>query len=115
MALVGVALIAGGDVESACIVDVEPGVGLVLVECVAVYLSGWVGTRVGHVGGLGEVIINNETGIIVEKENPQALANAINKFYSENSESKFSKNMSFAADKYSWQNFTNGLLDLINS
>jgi glycosyltransferase involved in cell wall biosynthesis len=68
-----------------------------------------------NVGGLGEVIINNETGFIIEKDNPQALANAIDKFYSENNEIEFSKNLSFVSEKYSWQNFTNGLLDLINS
>jgi len=67
-----------------------------------------------NVGGLGEVIINNDAGFIVEKDNPQSLANAIDKFYSENKEIEFSKNLFFLAEKYSWQNFTNGLLDLIN-
>lgn len=68
-----------------------------------------------NVGGLSEVIINNETGFIVEKDNPQLLADAIDKFYSENSEIDFSKNISKVAEKYSWQNFANGLLDLTNS
>ena len=30
------------------------------------------------VGGLPEIIKNNETGILVEPKNPEALANAIN-------------------------------------
>lgn len=68
-----------------------------------------------NVGGLGEVIKNDEIGFIVEKENPEALAAAIDKFYLDNKEIEFSNNVSSIADKYSWQNFTNGLLDLINS
>lgn len=67
------------------------------------------------VGGLGEVIINNETGFIVERDNPQLLADAIDKFYLENREIDFSKNLSRVSEKYSWQNFTSGLLELTNS
>lgn len=68
-----------------------------------------------NVGGLGEVIKNNETGFIVEKENPQKLADAIDKFYFESKESEFVINLSLLADKYSWESFANGILKLINS
>lgn len=68
-----------------------------------------------NVGGISEVIKNDETGFIIEKENPEAMAIAIDKFYLENKSAVFSNNMALLSDKYSWQNFTNGLLYLINS
>ncbi len=68
-----------------------------------------------NVGGLGEVIENNKTGYIVEKENPEALAEAIKKFYIENKEEDFVKNLNEEVEKYSWKKFTEGLLDLVNS
>jgi len=67
------------------------------------------------VGGLGEVIKNNQTGYIVEPENPGQLADAIVKFYTENKENEFSNNISKIAEQYSWKNFVNGIFDLINS
>lgn len=66
------------------------------------------------VGGLSEVIKNNETGYIVETENPKQLADAINKFYDDNKESEFLNNISKIAEQYSWKNFVNGIFDLIN-
>jgi glycosyltransferase involved in cell wall biosynthesis len=68
-----------------------------------------------NVGGVSEVIVNDETGYIVEKENPEALAKAIKRFYIENNKNKFSKNISKLAEKYSWKYFVNGMFDLINS
>jgi glycosyltransferase involved in cell wall biosynthesis len=68
-----------------------------------------------NVGGLGEVIKNNETGYIVEPENPNQLADAIIKFYDENKENEFSNNISKIAEQYSWKNFANGIFDLVNS
>jgi D-inositol-3-phosphate glycosyltransferase len=68
-----------------------------------------------NIGGLGEVIVNNETGYIVEPENPQLLSEAIIKYYSENKEEEFSNNISKIAEKYSWKNFVNGIFDLVNS
>ena len=68
-----------------------------------------------NVGGLGEVVINNRTGYIVEKENPKALSETIVKFYSENKESEFIENISSEVEKYSWENFTNEILELIKN
>ena len=68
-----------------------------------------------NVGGLGEVVINNRTGYIVEKENPKALSETIDKFYSENKESEFIENISSEVEKYSWENFTNEILELIKN
>ena len=67
------------------------------------------------VGGLSEVIKNNETGFIVEKENPQILAEAILKFYSENKEKEFVENIEKEIEKYSWKRFVEGLMELVNS
>lgn len=68
-----------------------------------------------NVGGLGEVIRNNKTGYIVNKENHSQLANAILKFYNENKEEEFIRNTEKEIEKYSWQKFVEGMLELINS
>ena len=68
-----------------------------------------------NVGGLAEVVKNNKTGFIVEKENPEELADAIFRFYSENKEEEFIKNIENELEKYSWKRFVEGIMGLINS
>jgi D-inositol-3-phosphate glycosyltransferase len=68
-----------------------------------------------NVGGLTEVISDNSTGFIVEKENPQKLATAIENFYLQNKEKQFVSNIIKETNKYSWNTFTEGLFDLIKS
>jgi glycosyltransferase involved in cell wall biosynthesis len=67
------------------------------------------------VGGLGEVVKNNLTGYIVERENPIQLAESILKFYKENKEADFVKNTTLEVEKYSWDNFIKKMLDLANN
>lgn len=65
-----------------------------------------------NVGGLGEVVINNRTGFVVEKENPEALADAIREFYKENRETEFVNNIEKELEKYSWKKFVDGMMEL---
>jgi D-inositol-3-phosphate glycosyltransferase len=67
-----------------------------------------------NVGGLAEVVIEGKTGFIVEKEKPEQLASAILKFYQENKESEFVDNISEQLEKYSWSNFVNGIMRIVN-
>jgi glycosyltransferase involved in cell wall biosynthesis len=68
-----------------------------------------------NVGGIGEVIEDGKTGYVVEKENPEKFAKAIIRFYKESNEKEFSLNMNSLKEKYSWQNFVKGIIELINS
>lgn len=66
-------------------------------------------------GGLSEVIENDKMGYIVKKENPEQLAEAINKFYNGNKEQDFSQNISTLKEKYSWKSFVDGIFELIKT
>ncbi len=67
-----------------------------------------------NVGGLSEVVVNEKTGLLVEKNNPEKLAEAILNFYEKNLERDFVNNILLEKDKYSWSNFSNRLLKFVN-
>lgn len=64
------------------------------------------------VGGLKEVVLNNKTGFIVDEIDAEKIAEAISKFYDENLEEAFIKNIEHEVDKYSWARFTDGMIEL---
>jgi D-inositol-3-phosphate glycosyltransferase len=57
---------------------------------------------VTNVGGLAEIIPNEKVGFVVNIE-PSAIANAINRFYSENREKEFTEGAAIEKTKYSWK------------
>ena len=63
----------------------------------------------------GEVIEDSKTGFVVEKENPEKLAEAIIRYYKEDKEKEFSQSMKSLKEKYSWQNFVKGMFELIKN
>jgi glycosyltransferase involved in cell wall biosynthesis len=65
-----------------------------------------------NVGGLGEVVLSNRTGYVVEKENPREMADAIRRFYKEYKEIEFVKNVEKEFEKYSWEKFVNGIMEM---
>ena len=65
------------------------------------------------VGGLGEVVLHEKTGFVVEPEKPQAIADAVVKYYAEKREKDFSKNVEKEKVKYSWDNMINGILGMV--
>jgi glycosyltransferase involved in cell wall biosynthesis len=57
---------------------------------------------VTNVGGLPEIVPNNKVGFVVEPD-ANEVANAILKFYNENKEPEFLKNILEEKKKYSWK------------
>lgn len=67
---------------------------------------------VSDVGGLPDVVVDGKTGYIVQNKNPKKLAGAIIKYFDENKELEFSKNVSKEADKYSWDRMVETIEEL---
>lgn len=67
-----------------------------------------------NVGGLGEVVFNEKTGYLIEKENPKQLADTILKYYSDKKESEFVNNIKNESAKFSWKKFVNEMMKLID-
>ncbi len=55
-----------------------------------------------NVGGLPEVVRDGCTGYIVPPENPEALAGAVTRFFTENKAAEFAANVAVEKEKYSW-------------
>lgn len=68
---------------------------------------------VTDVGGLSEVVVHDQTGYVVEPENPKKIADAVIKFYSENKEKEFSENVRMEKKKYSWDNMIAGIEEFV--
>jgi len=66
------------------------------------------------VGGLGEEIEQGKTGFVVEKNNPQILADVIFKYFNEVKVEEFSLNVKRKKEKYSWTNFAKGIEQLVS-
>ena len=58
---------------------------------------------VTNVGGLPDVVENGRTGYIVEPENPEAIAEAVVRFFRENQAESMQENIEKEAERFSWE------------
>jgi len=64
------------------------------------------------VGGLAEVVIDGRTGYVVPPEDPEALAQAIARFYREEREQEFAVQVREEKRKYTWENLVAAIQEL---
>ncbi len=64
---------------------------------------------VTDVGGLSEIVVNGKSGYVVDKT-PEAIATAIDDFYMNEQEAKFSERAKEEKKKYSWSSLSNALI-----
>lgn len=70
---------------------------------------------VTDVGGLPEVVTNEETGLVVPKGDDAALADAVRRFYEEDLATRFATGIREAAYRFSWERMTETVSDLIEN
>jgi glycosyltransferase involved in cell wall biosynthesis len=66
------------------------------------------------VGGLAEVVVDGTTGTLVPPDDPDALAAAIGRFYTEKQEERMAANVKIEKKKYSWKHFTQTIEELVS-
>jgi len=67
---------------------------------------------VTNVGGLPETVKDNKTGLVVEKMNPDDLADAITNFYNKKLGKQFIKNIQKEKKKLTWEDYVRDLEEL---
>ncbi|MBS4027062.1 MAG: glycosyltransferase [Ignavibacteriales bacterium] len=66
-----------------------------------------------NVGGLAEIVPDGKAGFVVEPNNPEQLATAISKFFSENKKEEFTEQVKIEKKKYSWENLVKAMEELM--
>jgi glycosyltransferase involved in cell wall biosynthesis len=66
-----------------------------------------------RVGGLGEIVAEGKTGLVVDPNDAGALADAIIDFYEQQRESEFVKNVVAEKGKFSWENMCRTIEQLV--
>ena len=67
-----------------------------------------------NVGGLPEVVTDGETGYVVESMNPDALAEAIVRFYKDDKQTEFRANVIKEAERFSWDHMVEVIEELVD-
>jgi len=65
-----------------------------------------------HVGGLGEVVKDNENGFLVEQDAPQALAQAVVRYFKKDCKERFTHAIQQEKHEYSWGPLITTILSL---
>lgn len=68
---------------------------------------------VTNVGGLAELVPDGKVGYVTETDKKQ-IADAIIKFYTENKEDEFVRNILIEKEKFTWRHLSDSLLALLN-
>lgn len=68
---------------------------------------------VTNVGSLGEVVIDGETGFVIDDASPESLASTIERAFHGDTLERFSRNIVAQQDRYGWDSFVEGLLELV--
>ena len=69
---------------------------------------------VTNMGGLPEIVPNGKVGYVVEPQ-PEAIADAISRFYLDNMEDEFTVNVKEGKKRFVWSTFVEGLVTLVKS
>lgn len=99
------------DISVLC--SLEEGLGRVIIESLALGKP-VVGT---DVGGMPEIIINNQTGFLVPPKDPEALAEAVIKLLKDPQKAKMmgTAGINSIADKFNIERHTESILNIYNS
>ncbi|MBC8145513.1 MAG: glycosyltransferase [bacterium] len=70
---------------------------------------------VTNVGSLSEVVIDGETGFVVDDATPVALADAVERMYSGDTRDRFEANIVRERARYSWDAFVEGITSFVET
>jgi len=68
---------------------------------------------VTDVGGLSEIVPDGKAGFVVDPE-PNAIAKSLARFFQDDVEEEFERNVALEKERFSWNHFKNEFLSFIN-